>query len=66
MGLVGYQVQKENEENDKRLSQLQNMAKVATQRKQDKKKNHLSLPMRGRKMAVYDSVNEIISKREMI
>jgi len=27
MGLVGYQVQKENEDNDKRLKQLQELAK---------------------------------------
>ena len=27
MGLVGYQVQKENEENEKRLQQLQDLAK---------------------------------------
>jgi hypothetical protein len=54
MGLVGYQVQKENEENDKRLKHLQEMAKQATLIKAEKKKNNLSLPMRGRHMFIGD------------
>lgn len=33
MGLVSYQVQKENDENEKRLQQLQDMAKSANFRR---------------------------------
>lgn len=58
MGLVGYQVQKENEENDKRLKQLQELAKQATLKKAEKKKAHLSLPMRGRHVYIGDKTRD--------
>jgi hypothetical protein len=58
MGLVGYQVQKENEENDKRLKHLQEMAKQATLKKAEKKKTNLSLPMRGRHMFIGDKTRD--------
>lgn len=58
MGLVSYQVQKENDENEKRLKQLQEMAKTANAKKADKKKTHLSLPMRGRKLLVQERAND--------
>lgn len=54
MGLVGYQVQKENEENEKRLQQLQELATNAALRKQEQKKTTVSLPMRGRHMLIGD------------
>ena len=54
MGLVGYQVQKENEENEKRLKQLQDLATSAAIKKAEKKKQNLSLPMRGRHMNIHD------------
>lgn len=65
MGLVGYQVQKENEENEKRLTQLQNLAKQATLKKQEKKKNHVSLPMRGRRVFMMDKVSDQYIKAEV-
>ena len=58
MGLVGYQVQKENDDNDKRLCQLQDMAKQATLAKAEKKKTNLSLPMRGRHMFIGDKTRD--------
>lgn len=58
MGLVGYQVQKENEENEKRLKQLQDLATSVAQKKQEKKKTSLSLPMRGRHMHIGDFKRE--------
>lgn len=54
MGLVGYQVQRENEENEKRLKQLQELATSAAIKKQEKKKVAVSLPMRGRHMHIGD------------
>jgi len=65
MGLVGYQVQKENEENEKRLQQLQDLAKQATLRKAEKKKTQLSLPCRGRKMFMTDKVNDQYIRAEV-
>ena len=54
MGLVGYQVQKENTENEKRLKQLQELATSVAMKKQEKKKQNVSLPMRGRHMLIGD------------
>ena len=65
MGLVSYQVQKENEENEKRLKQLQEMAKSANQKKTEKKKTNLSLPMRGRRMLMNDKDNEQVLRTEI-
>jgi hypothetical protein len=58
MGLVGYQVQKENEENEKRLKQLQELATSVALKKQEKKKANPSLPMRGRHMHIGDKTRE--------
>lgn len=65
MGLVGYQVQKENEENEKRLQQLQSLAKQATLKKAEKKKAHVSLPMRGRRVFMMDKVSDQYIKAEV-
>lgn len=54
MGLVSYQVQRENEENEKRIKELQELAQQATVKKIKKKKMHLSLPMRGRQVIIGD------------
>lgn len=62
MGLVGYQVQKENEENEKRLQQLQSLAKQATFKKAEAKKSKLHLPMRGRKVYMADKLIDHQSK----
>lgn len=65
MGLVGYQVQKENEENEKRLQQLQDLAKQATQKKAEKKKTQVTLPMRGRRMFMMDKISDQYIKAEV-
>ena len=62
MGLVGYQVQKENDENEKRLQQLQSLAKQATYKKAEQKKAKVNLPMRGRRMFITDKLLEHQSK----
>ena len=66
MGLVGYQVQKENEENEKRLKQLQELAKQATLKKAEKKKTNLSLPMRGRHMYIGDKTRDQYMRCEVL
>ena len=66
MGLVGYQVQKENEENERRLKQLQELAKQATLKKAEKKKTNLSLPMRGRHMFIGDKTRDQYMRCEVL
>ena len=58
MGLVGYQVQKENEENEKRIRQLQQLAAQANIKKAQKRKNNVNLPMRGRGLYLGDKSKE--------
>ena len=65
MGLVGYQVEKENNENQKKLRQLQELAKQAAQKKAEKRRNHLSLPMRGRQLYIGDKQQEQIMRCEL-
>lgn len=73
MGLVSYQVQKENDENEKRLQQLQDMAKSAnfrrTQQKKEadtKSKATFSLPMRGRRLFIGEKTSEAQMRTEML
>lgn len=66
MGLVGYQVQKENQENETRLKQLQELAKQATLKKAEKKKTQLSLPMRGRHMYIADKARDQFMRCEVL
>ena len=67
MGLVGYQVQKENDENEKRLKQLQELATSAQAKKADKKKyqTNVNLPMRGRHMHIGDKNRDHMMRCEV-
>lgn len=58
MGLVSYQVQKENEENERRLKQLQELATTAAITKAEKKNTGVNLPMRGRHMYIADKMRD--------
>jgi uncharacterized protein with gpF-like domain len=65
MGLVGYQVQKENEENEKKMKQLQDKAIKAALAKAEKKRTTVSLPMRGRHIYITDKTRDQYMRAEV-